>query len=327
MSDKQSPHIPPKKIVDIYVPFMTEGAEILEELEGLSGKYYLYLDSNNKVPLMICRPNVEALTAVYSEETLRYRSGHIRFSATYEFDTQWKVDAFLTTIDYLMEYRVKHILVYLNLARPGFFDSREGVIVSDLSYGKTERKTEKNAFPILCFTLDHGLLYSYKWPTLYELSLSQTLDWLELQREALAATSRNRIQRALNAFSYLFHDNLHDNTASDLFFAIAGLEALFVEGDLAIQKQVDIKTQLILGSRTEFKRLFNDLYNFRSKFIHGQLDIPNRFHFEDDDEKVIDHNSDSYQYSTLAIMILIASIQQHLIQGKDEMEFELVLKG
>jgi hypothetical protein len=219
-------------------------------------------------------------------------------------------------------------LIYLNISKPGSFDSREGIVRTTEAIGK-KIKVKKSVFPMLCNHIELSI-FSNKdkdWPRLEELKIKETLEWIDNHWSAFNNIPKNRIQRAFNAFSYLFHDNLMDNSPSDLFFALIGIEALFVAGNESVQKQVDIKSQILLGERKSFKKQFNELYDFRSRFVHGQLNFINKYCLDDLDDDVNNHLFKSYEHSGFASLILIAAIQQHIKLNKTDLEFELKLKN
>ena len=68
------------------------------------------------------------------------------------------------------------------------------------------------------------------------------------------------------------------------------------------------------------------LYDYRSRYIHGQLNFINKYFTDDKQDKAIDQMLNTYEKSAFAIAILVASIQKHIEYDKEEFEFELILK-
>ncbi len=229
------------------------------------------------------------------------------------------------SLEYFVEGFVKQLLVYSNLAKPGAFDTREGKI-RITEFLDTE-KIQISDFTMLANSIPYSLelCEKYKWPPLKELPLNSTLTWLYHHSFALENLSKSRIQRALNAFSYLFHESFKDNDPGDLFFSLIGIEAIYAQNSNNIQDQVNQKSQLLLGKRNEFKKIFNELYDYRSRYIHGQLNFTNKFFF-DDEESAIEQILKTYEKSAFAIAILTSTIQKHIEENKEEFEYELVLK-
>ncbi|QOY36478.1 hypothetical protein AWH56_001945 [Anaerobacillus isosaccharinicus] len=80
----------------------------------------------------------------------------------------------------------------------------------------------------------------------------------------------NSTGRALSSFSFL----LGKDYTNILFRSVMGIEALYAKGTSSLQEQVREKSQLILGKQEAFKKVYTNMYNFRSRYIHGDLDFP-----------------------------------------------------
>ncbi|WP_276482323.1 HEPN domain-containing protein [Paraflavitalea pollutisoli] len=302
--------------------------KVIDELCALSDQKIVHFIDRITMPLKIERASKEEVKRLFSRRTeKRYAKYFLKFSTHFTLNNEDAEQMPVFLAAHITQATVTHLLIYLNLAKPGAFDSRQGIVIKDFRFD-TEEKTEKDSFPPLVNSihLSFDLMKQYKWPQLVELKIEDTLKWLDKHWEAFNAAPTNRIERALNAFSYLFHETLADNSPSDLFFSLVGIEAMFVEGNESVQKQVNIKTQLLLGKRTEFKKKFGDLYEFRSRYVHGQLNFINKYYVRDADDKVQSHMFETHDNSYFAILILIASIQKHILLDKDSLEFEFVLK-
>lgn len=333
------------KTTIIYVPLMDTDYshyfgpidDVLVELCGLSKQLYVPLSENVSIPLKIDRPNDTDIKKSFTKREPKYSDKYLKFTTNYSIDKVSpdnlvnllsEPEKLVVLATPITESYVKLLLIYLNLAKPGAFNSGEGVVIESFKYGDNEKEAARGTFPILANTIDQslGLIEKYKWPPIELLSISVTLNWLSKHWAALNTMPNTRVERALNAFSYLFHDSLCDNSPSDLFFSLVGIEALFVEGKDSVQKQVDIKSQLLLGKRTNFKKIFNELYDFRSRYIHGQLRFMNKYVLRDGDDDVMEHMFNTYDHSYFAMLILISAIQKHISLDKGEFEFEYVMK-
>ncbi|OIR04998.1 hypothetical protein GALL_128140 [mine drainage metagenome] len=324
------------KTTEIYVPLMETEYEnhfgkfdtVLNELCGLSEKLYVVFYKDKKSSLKIERAtNAQVKKYFQRKKEKKFTKYFLKFTTEYSFIDKEEIEFGLLAVTLITESYVKYLLIFLNIAKPGAFDSREGITIGTLNF-ETKTKVDKDVFPMLANTihLSLNLVGKYKWPPIQELSINDTLKWFDKHWEAFTTMPKNRIERALNAFSYLFHDSLADTSPSDLFFSLVGIEALFVEGNESVQKQVAVKSQLLLGKRNEFKKKFKELYEFRSRYVHGQLNLINKYYLRDADTDLQDHLSKTYDNSNLAILILIASIQKHILLDKDELAFEFILK-
>lgn len=320
------------KKVEIFVPLMDTEVynldEIINELCSLSGKFQIRFENKVFAYLQIEKienSSIEAKKIFKSSKKLKYKY-ILKFSSEYPLINKSFIKDF-GSFNYFTENYVRHLIIYSNIAVPGAFDTRDGVIISKTIVGLAV-EIEKKEFNMLCNNLLHSIFVAekYKWPQIQKLAIPETLDFLHGHWSAFENLPVNRLQRALNAFSYLFHDNLGDNHHIDLFYSLIGIEALYVDGHDSVQKQVDKKSQILLGSRGEFKKVFNELYDFRSRYIHGQLNFLNRYYVNDIGEEVGKHQMKSYGNSSFAMALLVASIQKQIQLKKGELEFDIILK-
>ena len=130
--------------------------------------------------------------------------------------------------------------------------------------------------------------------------------------------------RALNAFSHLIHKDYGESYAEILWIMI-GLEALYCQGNSNLLGQLNTKTAIFLGERMSFKKEFNKMYDYRSRFVHGDLNFQNQFMYDDASE-VVDRHFQEY-WSVRALATFIATIQRLIKEKWKSISFEYVLKS
>lgn len=165
-----------------------------------------------------------------------------------------------------------------------------------------------------------------KWPKLKMLDLKTTLTWLNKYQSQMDSLSNNKVGRALNAYSHLFSDNGEINEGSSLFWAMLGIEALYTSETENVMSQVNLKTQVLLGYRKEFKKSVKEMYAYRSSFVHGSLDITNKFILHDHSERDYTHWENYYENEHLAIAVLIATFQKMILKNLIELDFDFEYK-
>lgn len=167
--------------------------------------------------------------------------------------------------------------------------------------------------------------YDFKansWPKLYDISISQVWDYVTTKTNILKEFSKTEIERALNAFSYIFSKHYIDNVPISLFWTISGLEALYVRGEVGITQQLNDKIQVFLGDIKENKKRLKKLYNYRSSLVHGGLNIPiNDSLFED--EK---YQMELYDMNAFAATVLVATLQKIIMNDMTELTFRYEYK-
>lgn len=144
------------------------------------------------------------------------------------------------------------------------------------------------------------------WPSMGRLTFNETLNWFEKHAITLYSRSESPANRALNAFSHLFSYGLFEKHSDYLFWCMLALEALYVEGDTGVNSQFRIKSQLVLGEPQQYKKLISKLYEYRSRLVHGDIDILPRFGFERRSKQ----DDEYWENVAFATAILIASIRQ-----------------
>ncbi len=206
----------------------------------------------------------------------------------------------------------------LNICRVGGFNFGIGFIKTGYGYDKLHR-----------MQLYTNELFNYskekKWPKFENLGIRKTWKWyLDIHSSnGLDEISSSNITRAFNAFSYLYEKSEEINK---LFWAMVGIEAIYVKGKEGISQQIKEKAQLYLGEIEEFKKRLSKMYEFRSAFIHGSKNFPSFFHFQDALDSYEIFSSEMFEVLLTAESLLIASIQKIAMEGRQNLEFEYIIK-
>lgn len=98
---------------------------------------------------------------------------------------------------------------------------------------------------------------------------------------------QTNLDRVLNYFSHTFHTDSPSYTFENFMWVMASLEAAYCDTTAAIAEKLRSRATILLP---EFKGYFTQkrvgqLYEFRSKFMHGSMKIPNKFTDEPDAAK------------------------------------------
>lgn len=211
------------------------------------------------------------------------------------------------------KYQVFHLLVLSNIANPGAIKTREGLILLN--------REKYDSFPSIYSIHRESLdiIKALKWPTYKTLPILQIWDWFKTNNFSFHNHSKTKVSRALNAFTYLFNDD-PGNLVFDLFWSLIGIEALYCTSKEGISEQIYEKVQLVLGPVNDSKKKIKNMYNFRSRLIHGDLDIPpNNFDYDDpDDEKF---QKKLFDAAILAVAILTTTLQEMALQNRSDLNF------
>ncbi len=194
-----------------------------------------------------------------------------------------------------------------NLARPGSIELFEGhVLVEEHTIHSTKRFSSWRFREAAHFAEKLG------WPKLDDLSVPDVWQWSEHVEGLSANYSTGPVGRALNALTQL--TSRGSSQPFSLFWALMGLEALYVRGSGGVMEQLREKIYTLLGTPEVHKKKFTRMYDLRSRVIHGQLDFSSAYSTGGgpEDERFY---KDLGEATDLATALLLATLQQLVKRG------------
>lgn len=221
----------------------------------------------------------------------------------------------------ILEMEASYLLLSANIALPGCLSVLGGyAFINGEFVERTKAFFADNLFYAVKASRDKG------WPKMLSPSIMETWRWLLASNVLVDGIGVGRLGRALSALSHLTSENNLDQSSIELAWVLLGLEALYAYGNTGLKEQLLAKTEVVLGPRTENKKMFGAVYDFRSRLIHGDVDIPLRFTIFDGVEKFEKFNAERYMHEALASAVLIATLQWMVKHNKHLLEFEYSLK-
>jgi hypothetical protein len=165
----------------------------------------------------------------------------------------------------------------------------------------------------------------FGWPALIELDIGKVWRWAQGLDGFAAGMARGRVGRALAAASFLILAE-SEGAPADLTWALMGLEALFSRGTQGLKAQIIEKSAVLLGRPKAFRKKFDGIYDYRSRFVHGDLDIPLAHcrHYATSEIESFDSEVD--ECKLLATAILIAALQRCVDRGWHSLDFDYVIR-
>lgn len=209
--------------------------------------------------------------------------------------------------------RIHDLILACNLSNLGSITISEYVIFQD-----------NKVYPIGGKPIENKMLFEAKicsiewqYPPVYEIEIVKVWQWLIKREDFLQGFSNTAVTRAIINLVEISHCD----TNMKLFRAVMGIEGLYTKSKNNLLEQVKEKTQIFLGPQIHFKKLYSNMYNFRSKFIHGELDFPATINidFSENSER---HNKDLKEATLFAIILLGASLQQLILRDWDGIKFD-----
>jgi hypothetical protein len=208
------------------------------------------------------------------------------------------------------------VLMASNLARPGVLVSEGGAVFVD---GANWDRIPRWLNPI---DASYDETKQINWPEYRELQFRKTWAWLADVPNLRSGFARSDLGRALAAWSYLFGDSIDSEYPfGHGLWAILGLEAIYGEGTELITRQLVEKTNAFLGKQIDHKSALEEMYSFRSRFLHGDIDFPyshRQFQGLGESDRFYD---DSARPEWFAIRVLTATLQKMADEGRYELSF------
>ena len=204
--------------------------------------------------------------------------------------------------------------IIFNISYEFSLDFLRGVII-----GKNNQLLEKTQIIFNSFEYAYESQYKLKWPQVDSINVFTTLNWLNNNNISVVERSSCKASRAINALTQTF-GKISESTSPHLFWVMLGIEALLAEGNNNVTNQIRTKCIVLFGEPKEFKKKLNQLYDYRSRFVHGDIDIPPKLFYEDDQ----DFSKEYQQQLDFGMSILIALIRKLICENKTEFKFEYI---
>ncbi len=205
--------------------------------------------------------------------------------------------------------RVTDLLVMANICCVGSIEVSDSIVIQDGAVLSYTGIPKMNAWPLQRAV---DLAQSIGWPKLQNLDLSEGWRWLTQHTHFGDGLEGHPTGRALNALSRLFEPTELDE-ALQLVWALVGIESLYVKGKVSIMEQVRERVQAFLGRQEAYKKRIVEMYDFRSRFMHGDLDFQGLYFWAEAHPTIERYTKDQSESVDMAVAILVATLQK-LIQ-------------
>jgi hypothetical protein len=164
-------------------------------------------------------------------------------------------------------------------------------------------------------------LEEYNEKLVYKMDMLKSWEFINKKTMFINGLSKTNVARAISILSLiLFEDN---SEVSNMALVLTAIEALYARGNTGISSQLAEKIGLFLGTSLVNSKEINQLYNTRSRYIHGDIDIYMSFCTHDDDIKREMEVYDAYNYG---MAILFETIKKVINENMDELNFIIVSK-
>ncbi|MGJ0486487.1 MAG: hypothetical protein ACR65R_18410 [Methylomicrobium sp.] len=222
---------------------------------------------------------------------------------------------------FFAESHLYDLFLILNLALPGS---------ANFHSAKVYRADEKfhEEIDLSSFYFEEAWISSKKdvWPTLSVLSVESVSQWFQKVRPGFNQLPEGAIERSLFALLHICRSNGRPEDIIWLFYAFESLfetrpgenfSALFDRFCLVLEPPDEIRPRL----KKELRRL----YDYRSAFVHGGLQVIHPHHREVMDKRVDKQYGDIVTLSLRWTHMLVACLQRLACHGWTELKFQTTL--
>lgn len=223
--------------------------------------------------------------------------------------------------DSVIEYFLCDVFLIMNISTPGSCDFMSARI-----------KSQKNPPPLRLsnYFFDSSWVDSFegKWPPVSFLSVAETYEWFNKIRNDFSLIPKNAIERVLFAILHICKSDLSPTTIVWIFNA---LETFYGsrpgENFRTLVDRINLLLSPSAGELAYMKKSLRNLYDLRSAFVHGGLDVIHPVHDEAMDEGVDQAYYRLMQASDFGFQVLLASLQKIISRGWIAPAFHEVMEG
>jgi hypothetical protein len=171
-------------------------------------------------------------------------------------------------------------------------------------------------------------LYKEGYRSRDDIRAEDVIEWVFKSNGIFNGYSDTPGSRSLNLFSRLFAEDFYEDELSELVWAVAGIEALLVEGGRSSVGQLREKLSAIFRDRVDqawLNKWITDVYNYRSRMVHGDRQVKSAFRSKDDD--TASRFYEEYHSILFAVGILVELLREAIYQKLAKFSFTTVLKA
>ncbi len=196
---------------------------------------------------------------------------------------------------------VADLVVAMNIARPGVLDTLEG-------FGFVNGRLMSRTRPLRGGYLQEAMeiVRHLNWPPVEYIGIQETWRWVSKIPGLPDGIPRGKAGRAFAAVTYL-HEGDH---SLSLVWALLGLEAIYGQGNHGVKEQLIGKAIALLGSPESNKKVFGQAYDFRSRLVHGDIDLPVAYTPYDALPQFEKYETDLVRSGALTITVLLSTLQK-----------------
>jgi hypothetical protein len=166
------------------------------------------------------------------------------------------------------------------------------------------------------------------WPPVRDISVPMSWRWFSRLPGLEAGMVSGPVGRAVTALTHILYPEApFGDMSTGLVWALLGLEAIYGRGSTGVGEQLREKSELLLGKCSSQKKRLSAAYNFRSRFIHGDLDIPFKYTEEVDHDEILKFGNETWEATLFTQALLVSTIQELVLRDSHSISFPYTISS
>jgi hypothetical protein len=221
---------------------------------------------------------------------------------------------------FFVESYLYDLFIVLNLALPGaadFFNVRV----------EATRPIQVERLGLSAYYYEAAFRNSDQWPPLYAVDLQTVSAWYSRVRSGFGQVPETPVERAMFAMLHVCRSSGRPEDIVWLFYAF---ESLFQTraGENYSTLIERISLLLVPNSKQEkhLRKNLRAMYDFRSSFVHGGLQVIHPMHYDTMDERVDNHYDAIIKHSVYGTKLLVACLHRYVHENWHRVRYKTTVE-
>lgn len=254
------------------------------------------------------------------EDWWKIYSAELRLPANVKISGRNKLSEHEWYPGFFVESYLYDLFVILNLALPGSADFLN-VGVEPASLGQRER------LELSAYYFEREFRKREHWPTLRTIDPQAVAAWYYSVRTGFGQVPDTPVERAVFAMLHVCRSN---GRPEDLVWLFYAFEALFQtrvgENYSALLERLQLLLKPGDEQEKKLRKSLRAMYDYRSSFVHGGLQIIHPMHREPMDDRIDDQYSTIVELSLFGTRLLVASLQRYIEENWRDVRYKTTVE-
>ena len=303
---------------------------MMDQLCEMSGKIkYRYIDNEIDyitIALLERKKYRKEYNSIYKYIKSKQKNCELmKFNLSFNINKIKKEDYHDKIVIMYFSKLIYEIILIANICMMGSIDYCNSVIMVNNEY--LDSKLER----IDAWSLQraYDTMLKNKWPVNSDIKFSDGWSWHEKYLSYFDGFSINKTSRAINALSRIFtFDQKAQDYSNELLWAMIGIESLLANGKGGILDQIRENLSILFNDSTpHIRKIINNMYSYRSRFVHGDIDFQSFGYFFDAADRFIKYTDEQMETVDVSIAILVSTLQYIINKNWSGIKFKSIVEN